>query len=110
LAREASTPSSYFAEIGQSKSWASRLHARAVERLKEILDEEDKETSDSSRRKDHGRTPSRNLGGANRPAEAARPGGAGPKAVAQQVRPGAQVEGPGSGPPGEPGGSGPARP
>ena len=28
------------AEIGQSKSWASRLHARAIERLKELLNEE----------------------------------------------------------------------
>jgi RNA polymerase sigma factor for flagellar operon FliA len=27
-------------EIGQSKSWASRLHTRAVERLREMLDEE----------------------------------------------------------------------
>lgn len=29
------------AEIGQSKSWASRLHARAVESLKQTLSEED---------------------------------------------------------------------
>ena len=29
------------AEIGQSKSWASRLHARAIERLKQELEEED---------------------------------------------------------------------
>ncbi|HZH04871.1 MAG TPA: sigma-70 family RNA polymerase sigma factor, partial [Myxococcaceae bacterium] len=28
------------AEIGQSKSWASRLHARAVDKLKELLREE----------------------------------------------------------------------
>ncbi len=97
------------AEIGQSKSWASRLHARAVERLKEILDEEDK-TSDLGRRKDNGRSPSRHLGGANRPAEAARPGGTAGKALPQQVRSGAEVEGPGSGTPGGPGGSGPARP
>jgi RNA polymerase sigma factor for flagellar operon FliA len=29
------------AEIGQSKSWASRLHARAIEKLKELLAEEE---------------------------------------------------------------------
>jgi RNA polymerase sigma factor for flagellar operon FliA len=29
------------AEIGQSKSWASRLHARAIERLKDLLADED---------------------------------------------------------------------
>src|SRR5205823_11819145 len=29
------------AEIGQSKSWASRLHARAIEELKRILAEDD---------------------------------------------------------------------
>ena len=29
------------AEIGQSKSWASRLHARAVETLKQLLEEDD---------------------------------------------------------------------
>ena len=29
------------AEIGQSKSWASRLHARAIDRLKELLNEEE---------------------------------------------------------------------
>jgi RNA polymerase sigma factor for flagellar operon FliA len=99
------------AEIGQSKSWASRLHARAVERLKEILDEEDKDKlPDVGRRKEHGRSTGRNLGGPNRPAEAARPGGAaGSEAVPQQVRSGTQVEGPRSDAPGPAGGSGPAR-
>ncbi|MBL8916495.1 MAG: sigma-70 family RNA polymerase sigma factor [Archangium sp.] len=64
------------AEIGQSKSWASRLHARAVETLKQLLEEEDdnSSTADSPRRDDHGGTTGRNLGSANRPAEAARPG------------------------------------
>jgi RNA polymerase sigma factor for flagellar operon FliA len=75
------------AEIGQSKSWASRLHARAIEKLKEILEEEDKlppEPSTSSpglavaRRNAHGGStderPGR--GAANRPDEAAGPGAA----------------------------------
>lgn len=72
------------AEIGQSKSWASRLHARAVERLKEILSEE----------QSHGGTTGRNLGGPNRPAEGAgakRPADA--EAGAKQVRPGSQNPG-----------------
>ena len=66
------------AEIGQSKSWASRLHARAVERLKELLEEDEVPTtnSGSTRRPAHGGTTGRNLGGADRPTEAARPGGA----------------------------------
>lgn len=61
------------AEIGQSKSWASRLHARAVERLKQLLEEED-DNLEEQRRNDHGRTTGRNLGSTDRPAEAARPG------------------------------------
>lgn len=77
------------AEIGQSKSWASRLHARAVEKLKVLL-EEDTE----GRRPNHGGTTGRNLGGANRPAEGAGPGRKpGSQAVAQQVRPGDEVAG-----------------
>jgi RNA polymerase sigma factor for flagellar operon FliA len=39
-------------EIGQSKSWASRLHARAVERLKEYLSEEMENARESTRRSD----------------------------------------------------------
>lgn len=46
------------AEIGQSKSWASRLHARAIERLKELLNEDDDpssfEDSSSTRRSTYG--------------------------------------------------------
>lgn len=41
------------AEIGQSKSWASRLHARAVERLKELLEEEEELTEHGSPRRTH---------------------------------------------------------
>ncbi len=58
------------AAIGQSKSWASRLHARAVETLKQLLEEED-DNSTQQRRIDHGRTTGRNLGGTDRAAEAA---------------------------------------
>src|SRR5205823_11800104 len=90
------------AEIGQSKSWASRLHARAVETLKKILEEEENS---------HGGTTGRNLGGADRSAKAARPGAAaGAKAGAEQVRSGAQGQGAGAGPQRPSGGSGPARP
>lgn len=60
-------------EIGQSKSWASRLHARAVERLKQLLEEEE-DNVEGQRRNDHGRTTGRNFGSADRPAEAPRPG------------------------------------
>jgi RNA polymerase sigma factor for flagellar operon FliA len=35
-------------EIGQSKSWASRLHARAVETLKKVLEEEDDEEEEAA--------------------------------------------------------------
>ena len=51
------------AEIGQSKSWASRLHARAIERLKEHLAEEDDPDADA-RRQGHGGGSSGGTGGA----------------------------------------------
>jgi RNA polymerase sigma factor for flagellar operon FliA len=94
------------AEIGQSKSWASRLHARAVERLKEILDEEDRDRGvPDSRRRHDGRTTGRNLGGGDRQAEAARPGrAAGDQTVTEQVR--SASDGPPDRPAG-PGGPGP---
>jgi RNA polymerase sigma factor for flagellar operon FliA len=103
------------AEIGQSKSWASRLHARAVERLKQLLEEDgDDESVDDSRRHHHGGSTGRNWGGANRPAEAPQPGrtAAGPEGRAQQVRPGDEAAGPRRGPEGGPGSgypTGPAR-
>lgn len=62
------------AEIGQSKSWASRLHARAVETLKQLLEEDDDNPSDHDRSNDHGGTTGRNLGSTGSPAEAPRPG------------------------------------
>ena len=67
------------AEIGQSKSWASRLHARAVERLKEMLGEEE-ELPAPDRRTSHGGSTSgrSDQRGTNRPAEA--PGSGGPTA------------------------------
>ena len=78
------------AEIGQSKSWASRLHARAVESLKKMLSEDEIEgTSKGSRRTTHGGTTGRNLGGADRPAEASGSGrSTASEAGPQQVRPG----------------------
>lgn len=81
------------AEIGQSKSWASRLHARAVERLKQLLEEED-DNSGEQRRTDNGRTTGRNLGSTDRAAEAPRSGRpTGQQAGPQQVRPGDEVAG-----------------
>lgn len=74
------------AEIGQSKSWASRLHARAVETLKKLLEDEDDNQSEPLRRHDNGRTPGRNLGGADRPAEAPRGRTAGEQSGPEQVR------------------------
>ena len=74
------------AAIGQSKSWASRLHARAVERLKEMLSEEEEAPLDS-RRKAHGGTPggSHNLGGASSAAKASGPLAAGAEGGRKQV-------------------------
>lgn len=75
------------AEIGQSKSWASRLHARAIERLKELLNEEGSSSSEDSRRQSHGGSDDRRLGGANRPAEVAGSGhAAGQQAGGLEVR------------------------
>jgi len=65
------------AEIGQSKSWASRLHARAIERLKQYLSEDDVESSPDTRRQSHGGTTRRDLSSADRPAEASGSGGSG---------------------------------
>lgn len=65
------------AEIGQSKSWASRLHARAIERLKELLDDEDDNPQREPRRNAHGRSNVGDLGFADRTAKASGPGGSG---------------------------------
>jgi RNA polymerase sigma factor FliA len=75
------------AEIGQSKSWASRLHARAIEELKRILAEDEVPSVDkpgggraspSTSRRPHGGTTDERAGGvgaaADRPAESAGPG------------------------------------
>jgi RNA polymerase sigma factor for flagellar operon FliA len=95
------------AEIGQSKSWASRLHARAVERLKDILSEEgDSATSLERRRKPHGGA-SRSLGSPDRPAaRAGQSGEPGRQAGAVQVRPGHGQGEPGTGNAGSSGGTG----
>ncbi|WP_434388419.1 sigma-70 family RNA polymerase sigma factor [Melittangium boletus] len=75
------------AEIGQSKSWASRLHARAIERLKELLNEEESSSPEDSRRQSHGGSNGRRLGSADRPAEVAGPGrAAGQQAGGVEVR------------------------
>jgi RNA polymerase sigma factor for flagellar operon FliA len=71
------------AEIGQSKSWASRLHARAVESLKQMLSEEEELPAlEEPRRKTHGRTDrGRDLGSSGSAAEApAGPGSPGAQA------------------------------
>jgi len=74
------------AEIGQSKSWASRLHARAVETLKKLLEEQDDNFEESRNpRSDHGRTTGRNPSAGDRQAEAARPGRTGPEGRTKQV-------------------------
>jgi RNA polymerase sigma factor for flagellar operon FliA len=79
------------AEIGQSKSWASRLHARAIERLKELLEEEETPSSTDTRRQSHGGSDGRHLGSAGRPAEVAGPGrAAGPEAGRLEVRRGSR--------------------
>jgi RNA polymerase sigma factor for flagellar operon FliA len=64
------------AEIGQSKSWASRLHARAIDRLKELLNEEEAlpPPPTDARRVAHGDSDERNLRGAGGAAKAAGPG------------------------------------
>ncbi len=62
------------AEIGQSKSWASRLHARAVESLKQLLEDDDDNPGEQHRRDDHGRTTGRNLSSTGSPAKASRTG------------------------------------
>jgi RNA polymerase sigma factor for flagellar operon FliA len=74
------------AEIGQSKSWASRLHARAVETLKKLLEAQDDNFEQANPRSDHGRTTGRNTSAGDRQAEAARPGRpAGPEGRTKQV-------------------------
>ena len=75
-------------EIGQSKSWASRLHARAIEKLKEVLeeDEDDFESSKEARSVSHGSThrrpPGSTSGSADRPKQG---GSASPKARPKQL-------------------------
>lgn len=82
--------------IGQSKSWASRLHARAIERLKDFLAEERAAQGDpagSKKEKSHGsphsRRPGRPAGPAKQPE-----GAAAQQAAGVQVRRGDGSEGP----------------
>ncbi len=80
------------AEIGQSKSWASRLHARAIDRLKELLNEEDEAPfSDDARRHANGGSDFRRAGGAGSAAKVAGPGRpAGEQAGSLEVRRGSR--------------------
>jgi RNA polymerase sigma factor FliA len=68
--------------IGQSKSWASRLHARAVERLKQLLEEGDDNLDEP--RRNNGGTTRRNFGSTGSSTEVAR-GPTGQQARAKQV-------------------------
>lgn len=70
------------AEIGQSKSWASRLHARAIEELKRTLEEDETPLQQPSGRTSHGRSNGERpgVGGADRPAKT--PGSGRPAAQA----------------------------
>ena len=83
--------------IGQSKSWASRLHARAVERLKDFLAEERaiEGASAGSKKKEapHGSSNSRRPG--RQPGPAGKPeGDPAPEAGRLEVRRGDGPEGP----------------
>ncbi len=59
------------AEIGQSKSWSSRLHARAIESLKQLLAGDDDNSSKDDRRTHHGGTAGRNISSTNSPTKTA---------------------------------------
>jgi len=86
------------AEIGQSKSWASRLHARAIEQLKDLLSKEDT----------HGGSGQRV--GVGSPNRAAKVPGPGRQTGPVQVRSGHDQDRTHPGAPGRPGGQrGPAR-
>lgn len=66
-------------EIGQSKSWASRLHARAIDTLKQLLEEQDEDREGPRRQHHGGSVGRRDVGNPNRSAKdpgAGRPAGA----------------------------------
>ncbi|MCL2625542.1 MAG: sigma-70 family RNA polymerase sigma factor [Cystobacterineae bacterium] len=75
------------AAIGQSKSWASRLHARAIEKLKQLLVEDTRQSDETTlkRRENHGGTThggSSSAGGAAKASRASDPTGqTGPKQI-----------------------------
>jgi RNA polymerase sigma factor FliA len=102
------------AAIGQSKSWASRLHARAVDQLKKILEEDELPKGgggQGSWRKDHGRTTRRNVGSGDRGPEAqGATAAAGDQTGSEQVRSGSEDRFDSSGRKGSRGGWGPGRP
>lgn len=67
------------AGIGQSKSWASRLHARAIDSLKQLLEEREDTFEVTPPRSSHGRPTGRHSSSASRPIGGSGPGGAGGK-------------------------------
>ncbi len=77
------------AEGGLSKSWASRLHAKAIEKLKDILSEDEAPSPETAaRRQHHGSSSGRSghpVGVADRPAKGAGAVGPGPKAGGVKV-------------------------
>jgi len=82
--------------IGQSKSWASRLHARAIERLKDFLAEEREAAGSKSgtkKEKSHDRSHSRRPGRPAGPADQPE-GSAAHEAAGVEVRRGDGPEGP----------------
>jgi RNA polymerase sigma factor for flagellar operon FliA len=96
--------------IGQSKSWASRLHARAIEKLKDFLAEERAAQANSTGPKKKENSHGGNSRRAGRPAgPAGQPeGGAADQAAGLQVRRGDGAEGPAD-PGGQPGAAGGGR-
>jgi RNA polymerase sigma factor for flagellar operon FliA len=68
------------AEIGQSKSWASRLHARAIEQLKKALSEDGEAPSQQRRKPNAGTHVERARVGADHSTKPARPGTSPPEA------------------------------
>lgn len=76
------------AEIGQSKSWASRLHARAVDSLKQLLEERDDDTYEAapSRRTSDGGTTGGHHGSTSRAADGSGAKRPGPQTGTKQVR------------------------
>ncbi|MCL2178402.1 MAG: sigma-70 family RNA polymerase sigma factor [Proteobacteria bacterium] len=76
------------AEIGQSKSWASRLHARAIEKLKQLLVEDARQSEETTlkRRETHGGTTHGGSSSAGGAAKASRSSDTAGQAGSKQIR------------------------